>query len=71
MSDFLFAHPSFLSGVARSLDLGGTFDDYNASDTPKQADARAARADWLATGRDLVNAMAAQELKPAPADSTK
>lgn len=57
MSDFLFAHPSILSGAARVLDLGGVFDDYNVSATPTQADARAARADWLAVGNDLATAM--------------
>lgn len=57
MSEFLFAHPSFLSGVARTLDLSGSFDAYNDSETPEEADARAARSDWMSTGRDMRNAM--------------
>ena len=53
MFDYLFAQPSFLSGVARCLDLGGTFDEYNESPTPAQADATAILNDWLAVGADL------------------
>lgn len=53
MSDYLFAHPSFLSGVGRVLDIGGTFDAYNDSPTPEKADERALRADWQAVGNDL------------------
>jgi hypothetical protein len=56
-SDFLFAMPSMLSGAARSLDLGATFDAYNESPTPEIADARALFADWHQTGDDLVDAM--------------
>ena len=46
-SDFLFAQPSFASGVARTLDLWGQFDDYNRSDTPVEADGKAIAADWF------------------------
>jgi hypothetical protein len=60
-SDFLFAHPSVLSGIGRVLDLGGVFDDYNVSETPMEADARALRADWAAVGKDLIDAMRAAE----------
>ncbi|MBI5711778.1 MAG: hypothetical protein HZC42_15955 [Candidatus Eisenbacteria bacterium] len=58
MSDFLFASPSFLVGVGRSLDLGGHFDGYNVSRTPEEADARALGADFLSVGRDLIRALA-------------
>jgi len=57
MSDFLFAHPSVWSGVARLMDLGGVFDEYNTSPTPEVADAQAMRADWLSVGDDLRAAM--------------
>ena len=40
-TDFLFATPSFLSGAARVLDIGGTFDSYNSSESTEEADARA------------------------------
>lgn len=56
-SDFLFAMPSMLSGAARSLDLGATFDGYNESSTGEIADARALFADWHQVGEDLVEAM--------------
>ncbi len=49
----LFAQPSFLSGAARVLDLGGTFDEYNSSDTPEEADARALWGDWKVVGENL------------------
>ena len=66
-SDFLFAEPSFLSGVARILDVGGTFDGYNISRDGLQADARALYADWRIVGQDLVRAAASAPRGPAPA----
>jgi len=56
-SQFLFARPSFIEGVARVVDLGGTLQIYNGSITPKEADARALVADWLAVGEDIHAAM--------------
>jgi hypothetical protein len=53
MSDYLFAQPSFLSGVGRLADLGGVFDDYNTSETVEQAETRAMRADWQDVGSDI------------------
>ncbi len=53
MSDYLFAHPSFLSDAGRVLDLGGTFDGYNESPSPAEADRLAMRADWKAVGDAL------------------
>lgn len=50
---FLFAAPSFLSGAARILDLGATFDDYNKSWTGAEADAAALRNDFAAIGNDM------------------
>ena len=40
-TDYLFAMPSFLTGVARLLDLSGRFDVYNDSSDEAIADARA------------------------------
>jgi hypothetical protein len=59
MSDFLFAHPSFLSGMARSVDIGAAMNgwSYNISQTPQEADQRATANDWKAIGRDLHRAM--------------
>ena len=56
-SDFLFAMPSTLSGISRTLDLGGTFDSYNESSTGLEADAKALFADWNSVGDSLVRAI--------------
>lgn len=70
MSDYLFATPSFWTGIARVLDLGGTFDSYNESPTPTMADRRAMRLDWLAVGKELEVAMkcADEEVGDGPSD---
>lgn len=60
-TDFLFAQPSFASGVARTLDLWGTLDDYNSSETSLEADEKAIAADWIVVGQDLSDAMAQSE----------
>ncbi len=57
MSQFLFAHPSFLSGMGRAIDLFGAFDDYNDSPGPETADELAMRLDWKDVGQDIVDAM--------------
>jgi hypothetical protein len=54
---FLFARPSFLEGIARVLDLGGTLQEYNSSVSEQQADALAIGADWHVVGEDLLRAM--------------
>jgi len=56
-SDFLFAQPSFRSGIARTLDLWGLYDEFNVSPTPEIADARAVRSDWVATGAEIYRAL--------------
>ncbi len=53
MSNYLFATPSFLSGAARTLDIGGVFDFYNVSPTGEIANRRGLWADWLAVGKYL------------------
>ena len=52
-TDFLVAQPSFASGVARLFDLFGTFDAYNGSRSPSEADARAANNDWNVALQDF------------------
>ena len=52
-SDFLFVMPSFFNGVARSIDLFGTYSEYNFSASPEEADARAMHHDWQAVGKDM------------------
>lgn len=52
-SDFLYAQPSFWSGLGRWLDLSGRFDGYNVSPAGEAADALALYADWRAVGQEL------------------
>ena len=56
-SDFLFARPSFLHGMARTLDLWGALSSYNWSKTSEEADARATWVDWALIHVDLEAAM--------------
>jgi len=60
-SDFLFAQPSFASGVARVFDLFGQFDEYNRSETPDEADAKAIASDWIVVGQDIADAIEQDE----------
>jgi hypothetical protein len=60
-STFLFARPSFLEGVARVMDLGGTMQVYNNSKTEKEADLKALKKDWQAVGEDISNAVKSYE----------
>jgi hypothetical protein len=54
---FMFGNPSFASGAARVLDIMGTFDDYNVSSSPQEADQNALTADWIAVGHDIYRAI--------------
>ena len=56
-TDFLFAKPSFIGGMASVLDLGGTLVIYNESKDSIEADARAIGSDWMVTGNDIRSAM--------------
>ena len=56
-SDFLFARPSLVSGVARLVDFGCAFDSYNISSTGKEADVRALISDWFSVGDDISQAI--------------
>jgi hypothetical protein len=60
-SDFLFAQPSFLSGMARLFDFAAAFDEYNRSLTPADADRRATRSDFIITGQDIAYAASQHE----------
>lgn len=53
-SDFLFARPSFIEGVARILDFGNTLNQYNTS---ADADTIALTMDMYAVGDDLREAI--------------
>ena len=49
----LFANPSFMSGFARALDLGATFNEYSTNNTPEEADYWSIWSDWHSVGDDL------------------
>jgi hypothetical protein len=49
----LYSQPSLSEGVARVLDVGGTYDTYNYAPTPEEADHLALASDWYAVGADL------------------
>lgn len=51
----LYAQPNFAAGVARTLDLGGSYDSYNDSPSPDEADQEALASDWYAIGADLLD----------------
>jgi len=56
-STFLFARPSFVEGMARLLDFGGSLSEFNSSLTPEQADCLALRMDWRLIGQDFQEAV--------------
>jgi len=58
---FLFLRPTFLSGMARILDLGGTLNEYNYSSNPNKADFYAIHSDWKVVGSEILKAMAIYE----------
>lgn len=59
-STFLFAFPGSISGAGRLFDLMGTFDEYNDSRTPEEADLVALAMDFAAVGGDLRQAINAE-----------
>ena len=50
---FLFADPSFVSGAATAIDLGGTLVVYNQFRTTQEADFQAMASDWASVGKDI------------------
>ena len=53
----LFSIPGFLSGAARTLDLGATMDLYNESADGSSADCNALLFDWRQVGMEISSAM--------------
>ena len=53
MTVYLFARPSFLSGVGSLADLAGAAHAYNRWPTASESDAWALFSDWVAVGNDL------------------
>lgn len=65
--------PTFLSGMARVLDIGARFDNYGSFQEPEVADAMAIASDWQAVGDDIRHSMKTFEqeegLSPPPEDT--
>jgi hypothetical protein len=57
LSTFLFARPSFVEGVSRIVDVAGTLNEYNRSESGEMADYLALFADWRLIGMDIQRAM--------------
>jgi len=57
-SDFLFAQPSFMEGLARVVDAAGALNEYNRMPASQEADALAMWADWAAVGAEIAAAAA-------------
>ena len=57
---YSYTKPSFLGGLARILDLGGTLrNDYKPTRTVYEIDVAAMRSDWIEIGRDIDGAIGA------------
>ena len=56
-TDFLYARPSFVEGIARSFDFGDALTEYNQSVSGEQADNIALAMDWQAIGEDMRRAV--------------
>jgi hypothetical protein len=54
---YLYARPSFVTGIARLFDFGATINVYNESRSEEEADAIALEQDWKAIGDDLRKAV--------------
>lgn len=65
-SNYLFAEPSFLEGVARVFDPAGVLNTYNRMPSAQEADLAALRADWTAVGAQIAEAAAQFALHPRP-----
>ena len=65
-ASFRFTMPSFLSGVARTLDFMGTLDDHQWGIGDERLDALAIYHDWSAVGDDLGAAMTDHLAQGAP-----
>lgn len=56
-SYYFFAKPSFLEGMIRVLDIGGTFQAELLITSPIQADIEAISHDWKTVGKDIENSI--------------
>jgi hypothetical protein len=54
MSDYLFARPSFVDGIGRTIDLFGVLNEYNYSSNDAEADRTALANDVAVLRSDLM-----------------
>lgn len=54
-TNILFPKSGFVRGMARVFDLFGALNNYNTSESSKQADSKAIYSDWISVGNDLRN----------------
>lgn len=57
MIDHLLVRPSFLNGVARTMDVFASFRDYDFNQAVQEDDLQALKKDFEVVGRDLQIAM--------------
>jgi hypothetical protein len=62
-TDILYAKPSFVEGMARSIDLFGVLQEYNRSLSEEEADAWAIYSDFQAVGTDLSKAIKTEKVE--------
>ncbi|HIJ54505.1 MAG TPA: hypothetical protein HPQ03_00100 [Deltaproteobacteria bacterium] len=62
-TDFLYARPTFISGVSRVMDLGNTLNEYNSTFLPSVADYYAIKSDWIMVGSDIQAGISAYDEK--------
>ncbi len=56
-TDFLYPKNSPLIGAGSIFNIAGNYFDFNYSNTPEEADAKAIANDWGVVGQDLKEAM--------------
>lgn len=59
----LQARPSFLAGMAKSVDVFNTLNKYQKSLEGAKVDKKALKNDWTVVGNDIVSAIAQYEQK--------
>ncbi len=60
---YISAMPSALSGAARLLDFGNTYDSYNLAGSGTEADALGIFWDWVMVGDNLWSAISEESLQ--------
>jgi DNA modification methylase len=54
---YLYARPSFIEGMSRLFDFGGTLQEYNEHESGDVADYEAIKRDWQAIGGDIFKSL--------------